>query len=61
MDTMAKMQNSSIDYIITSPPYNVKTERIAKYKDFKDGYSQEQYFEQQKQVECKFVNRYLTF
>lgn len=50
MDTMAKMQNSSIDYILTSPPYNVKTERIAKYKDFKDGYSQEQYFEQQKQV-----------
>jgi len=50
IDTMAKMQNSSIDYILTSPPYNVKTECIAKYKDFKDGYSQEQYFEQQKQL-----------
>ena len=50
IDTMAKMKNSSIDYILTSPPYNVKTERIAKYKDFKDGYSQEQYFEQQKQL-----------
>jgi len=48
--TMSRMQDKSIDYILTSPPYNVKTERIAKYKDFKDDYSQEQYFEQQKQV-----------
>ena len=47
---MSKKQDKSIDYILTSPPYNVKTERIAKYKDFKDDYSQEQYFEQQKQV-----------
>lgn len=50
LDTMSKMLDKSIDYILTSPPYNVKTERIAKYKDFKDGYSQEQYFEQQKQL-----------
>jgi len=50
LQTMSRLQNNSIDYILTSPPYNVKTERIAKYKDFKDDYSQEQYFEQQKQL-----------
>ena len=50
LETMAKMPNKSIDYVLTSPPYNVKTKRIAKYKDFKDGFSQEQYFEQQKEL-----------
>ena len=50
LETMSKLKNMSIDYILTSPPYNVNTKRIAKYKDFKDGFSQEQYFEQQKQL-----------
>jgi len=48
--SMSKMQDKSIDYILTSPPYNVKTERIAKYKDYKDGFSQEQYFDMQKEL-----------
>lgn len=50
LETMARMQDKSVDYVLTSPPYNVKTERIAKYKDFKDGFSQEQYFDQQKEL-----------
>jgi DNA modification methylase len=50
LDTMARMPDKSIDYVLTSPPYNVKTERIKKYKDFKDGFSQEQYFDQQKEL-----------
>lgn len=50
LETMKRMEDKSIDYVLTSPPYNVKTERIAKYKDFKDGFSQEQYFDQQKEL-----------
>lgn len=50
LETMKRMQDKSVDYVLTSPPYNVKTERIAKYKDFKDGFSQEQYFDQQKEL-----------
>ena len=48
IDTMAKMPNDFVDYVLTSPPYNVKTKRIAKYKDFRDDFSQNEYFEQQK-------------
>lgn len=50
LDTMARMPNNYVDYVLTSPPYNVKTKRIAKYKDFKDDFSQEQYFVQQKEL-----------
>jgi site-specific DNA-methyltransferase (adenine-specific) len=50
LETMARMPDNFVDYVLTSPPYNVKTERIAKYKDFKDGFSQEQYFDQQKEL-----------
>lgn len=50
LDTMKRMEDLSIDYVLTSPPYNVKTKRISKYKDFKDGFSQEQYFDQQKEL-----------
>lgn len=50
LETMKRIKDKSIDYVLTSPPYNVKTERIAKYKDFKDGFSQEQYFDQQKEL-----------
>jgi site-specific DNA-methyltransferase (adenine-specific)/modification methylase len=50
LDTMAKMPNNFVDYVLTSPPYNVNTERIAKYKDFKDDLTQDSYFEQQKEL-----------
>lgn len=49
-ETMSKMPNKFVDYVLTSPPYNVKTERIAKYKSFKDNFSQNEYFEQQKKL-----------
>jgi len=50
LETMAKMPNNFVDYVLTSPPYNVNTERIAKYKDFKDDLTQDSYFEQQKEL-----------
>ena len=50
LETMKRMDDLSIDYVLTSPPYNVKTNHISKYEDFKDSFSQEQYFEQQKQL-----------
>lgn len=52
--TMKKMQDKSIDYIITSPPYNFGKDAIhgvdAKYTDYKDDLTQEQYFEWQKKL-----------
>jgi len=50
LDTMKRMEDKSIDYVLTSPPYNVFNKSLAKYKDFKDDFSQEQYFEQQKEL-----------
>jgi len=50
LETMSKIPNGFIDYVLTSPPYNVNTERIAKYKDFKDDLTQDNYFEQQKEL-----------
>jgi DNA modification methylase len=50
LETMQKMPNNFVDYVLTSPPYNVSTERIAKYKDFKDSFTQDEYFEEQKQL-----------
>lgn len=50
LHTIKNIEDKSIDYVLTSPPYNVKTERIAKYKDYKDGLSQEQYFDTQSQL-----------
>lgn len=50
LETMAKMPDNFVDYVLTSPPYNVNTERIAKYKDFKDDLTQDNYFEQQKEL-----------
>ena len=50
LETLAKMPDNFIDYVLTSPPYNVNTERIAKYKDFKDDLTQDSYFEQQKEL-----------
>lgn len=52
--TMQKMQDKSIDYIITSPPYNFGKDAIhgvdAKYTDYKDDLTQEQYYEWQKKL-----------
>jgi DNA modification methylase len=50
LETMAKTPDNFVDYVLTSPPYNVNTERIAKYKDFKDDLTQDSYFEQQKEL-----------
>jgi DNA modification methylase len=50
LETMKRMPDNFIDYVLTSPPYNVNTERIAKYKDFKDDLTQDSYFEQQKEL-----------
>jgi len=50
LETMKRMPNDFVDYVLTSPPYNVNTERIAKYNDFKDDLTQENYFEQQKEL-----------
>ena len=50
LETMSKMPKGFVDYVLTSPPYNVNTERIAKYKDFKDDLTQDSYFEQQKEL-----------
>jgi len=50
LETMKRMDNLSIDYILTSPPYNVFNKSLSKYKDFKDDFSQDQYFEQQKEL-----------
>lgn len=50
LETMAKMQDKSVDYILTSPPYNVVNKSLSKYKEFKDDFSQNEYFEQQKEL-----------
>lgn len=50
LETMYKMPDKSIDYILTSPPYNVVNKSLSKYKDFKDDFSQNEYFEQQKEL-----------
>ena len=48
--TMANMPDNFVEYTLTSPPYNVNTERIKKYNNYKDSSTQEEYFEQQKKV-----------
>ena len=50
LETMKRIPNGYVDYVLTSPPYNVNTERIAKYKDFKDDLTHNDYFEQQKEL-----------
>lgn len=50
METMKRMNDFSIDYIITSPPYNVVNKSLSKYQDFKDDFSQIQYYNQQKNL-----------
>jgi site-specific DNA-methyltransferase (adenine-specific) len=48
LETMSRMPDKSIDYVLTSPPYNVFNKSLSKYKDFEDNSSQLEYFEQQK-------------
>ena len=55
LETMAKMPDKSIDYVLTSPPYNVFNKNLSKYKDFKDDLSQDKYFEQQKEFRRSFI------
>ena len=50
LETMKRMPDNFVDYVLTSPPYNVNTESLAKYKDFKDNLTQDNYFEQQKEL-----------
>ena len=50
LETMKRMDDLSIDYILTSPPYNVFNKSLSKYKDFEDNSSQSEYFEQQKNL-----------
>jgi len=50
MLTMSKIENLSIDYCLTSPPYNVSNDSLKKYKDFDDSFAMNDYFEQQKNL-----------
>jgi len=50
MLTMSKIENLSIDYCLTSPPYNCIVKNKNKYIDFHDNYSMNDYFEQQKNL-----------
>ena len=58
METMKRFSDRSIDYCITSPPYNVSTIAfsnktfggVGKYKGYKDDMKDEDYFENQKKV-----------
>ena len=36
LNTMNKLDDKSIDYCITSPPYNITNKSLAKYKDYSD-------------------------
>tara|TARA_R110002020_G_scaffold158506_3_gene341734 strand:+ start:13961 stop:14674 length:714 start_codon:yes stop_codon:yes gene_type:complete len=48
--TMNKLNNQSIDYCITSPPYNIKNKNINKYKEYTDDMSSEDYYNNQKKI-----------
>lgn len=43
METMKRMKTGEVDYVFTSPPYNVSQEKFAKYEDFSDDKSQQEY------------------
>lgn len=47
LETMARMPDGFVDYTLTSPPYNIKNERIAKYEDFSDDFNELEYYNQQ--------------
>ena len=52
--TMRRMEDKSIDYIITSPPYNFGKDNIhkldSKYDEYKDNLDRDKYFEWQKTI-----------
>ena len=50
LDTMKRMDDLSIDYVLTSPPYNVTSESLSKYNEFLDNFTSDEYFEQQKNL-----------
>ena len=49
LETMSKMNDNSIDYVLTSPPYNVGKNGLngegKKYNIHKDNLSNEEYFD----------------
>lgn len=54
LDTMARMEDNSIDYVLTSPPYNVGKNGLngegKKYDLHNDSLNRLDYFQQQKQL-----------
>jgi len=48
--TMARLPNRSIDYCITSPPYNISNNSLGKYKEYTDDMKEDEYYENQKKV-----------
>ena len=48
LTTCSKIENGSVDYVLTSPPYNVSSKSLSKYNDFTDDFTDDEYFEQQK-------------
>jgi DNA modification methylase len=52
LETMSRMPNGFVDYVLTSPPYNVSANSagLDKYKEFNDNFSQSEYFNQQKEL-----------
>ena len=50
LETMNRMEDNFVNYVLTSPPYNIFHSSLSKYKDFKDDLNQEQYFNQQRNL-----------
>ena len=50
LETMERMPNLSIDYCVTSPPYNISNTSLGKYKEYTDNMKEDEYFENQKKV-----------
>lgn len=43
--TMGRMPDATLDYVFTSPPYNVAQGSFSKYKDYEDNMSQQEYLD----------------
>jgi site-specific DNA-methyltransferase (adenine-specific) len=50
LQTMKRMEDLSIDYVLTSPPYNVTNKSLSKYEEFNDDFTTNDYFTQQKEL-----------
>lgn len=64
LDTMSRMTDDFIDLTVTSPPYNISTDRIYKYNGvYSDDLSDSDYFNSQKEIitELIRVNRNYIF